>query len=131
MTFVDDLTPEVCLQLLGGGTVGRIAFVDDEGYPVVMPVNYRMHDGRIVFRTNVGTKLEQMPRHRVSFQVDEVAPDAKRGWSVLARGQAADLDIQADGDVRIDTWIPGEKDHWLSIEIADLTGRQIVNPSGA
>ena len=131
MTYVDDLTPEVCHQLLGGAQVGRVSFVDEDGYPVIMPVNYRMHDGRIVFRTNAGTKLEQMPRHRVSFQVDEVSPDARRGWSVLARGSAVDLDLASDGGVRVDTWIPGEKEHWLSIEIADVTGRQIVNPTGA
>ena len=131
MTYVDDLTPEVCHQLLGSSQVGRVSFVDEDGYPVIMPVNYRMHDGRIVVRTNAGTLLEQMPRHRVSFQVDELSPDARRGWSVLARGSAVDMDLASDGDVRVDTWVPGDKGHWLSIVIADVTGRQIVNPTGA
>jgi nitroimidazol reductase NimA-like FMN-containing flavoprotein (pyridoxamine 5'-phosphate oxidase superfamily) len=131
MTYVDDLTPEVCHQLLGSARVGRVSFVDEDGYPVIMPVNYRMHDGRIVVRTNAGTLLEQMPRHRVSFQVDEVSPDSRRGWSVLARGTAVDLDLASDSAVSVDTWVPGEKEHWLSIVIADVTGRQIVNPTGA
>ena len=47
-TYVDALTEEVCRFLLAEEDVGRIAFVDDDGYPVVLPVNYVLADDFIV-----------------------------------------------------------------------------------
>ena len=40
-----------CLRLLGRGGVGRIA-VPGRSVPTIRPVNFALHDGRIVMRTS-------------------------------------------------------------------------------
>src|SRR5579875_3383283 len=49
-----ELEPGTCLQLLQAGGVGRAVFVDERGVPTALPVNFRVIDGDIVFRTGEG-----------------------------------------------------------------------------
>src|SRR5688572_3607376 len=46
-----ELTVSECLGLLGGGVVGRVALSTRLG-PRIVPVNYAMYDGAIIFRTS-------------------------------------------------------------------------------
>jgi nitroimidazol reductase NimA-like FMN-containing flavoprotein (pyridoxamine 5'-phosphate oxidase superfamily) len=39
-----------CLRLISPGGIGRLAYLGRYGLSV-LPVNYRMHEGAIVFRT--------------------------------------------------------------------------------
>jgi uncharacterized protein len=108
--------------------VGRIAFVHD-GYPIVLPVNYDLLDGEVVFRTGLGSKLEAallgMP---VSFQVDQLDPSWEEGWSVLVKGKAEELTggerVRASR-LALRPWGPGRKPRYLRIRAAEITGRQI------
>ena len=45
-----ELEPEECWRRLASRTVGRMAYVDRDG-PVIVPLNYRVVDGRIWVRT--------------------------------------------------------------------------------
>jgi len=135
MTYVEDLTAETCRQLLAGEEVGRIAFAGDDGYPVVLPVNYRLDGDLIVFRTAEGLKLENVPLRRVAFEVDRFDPLARTGWSLLVRGYAREV-TSAIGEpyeslrnAPLAPWAPGSKDHWLAVETESITGRQIVSVS--
>ena len=46
-----ELEPSECLELLRTRSVGRVAFCAEDG-PVVLPVNYVVHEGDVVFRTS-------------------------------------------------------------------------------
>lgn len=120
------------MRLLAGEEVGRIAFADDDHYPVVLPVNYRLDDALIVFRTAEGLKLESVPLRRVAFEVDRFDPSMRTAWSVLVRGHAIEV-TSALGEpyeslrsAPLAPWAPGSKDHWVAVEIESITGRQIA-----
>ena len=131
-TYVDALTEEVCRFLLAEEDVGRIAFVDDDGYPVVLPVNYVLADEFIVFRTAPGSKLEGVPLRQVAFEVDHLSIIYRSGWSVLVQGHGQEVTTALDPqharlrDHSVEPWAPGAKDHWLAIRIERLSGRRIV-----
>ena len=136
MTDVVELTPDACMGLLAGEEVGRIAFVGEDAYPVVVPVNYRLDGSLIVFRTAEGLKLESVPLRRVAFEVDRLDPSMRTAWSVLVRGHAMEV-TSALGEpyeslrtAPLATWAPGPKDHWVAVEIESITGRQIVAAPG-
>jgi hypothetical protein len=134
MTVAEELSAEVCRFLLSSEEVGRVAFVGDDGYPVVLPVNYRLQNDVIVFRTAPGAKLDLVPMRPVAFQVDHLAPTVRAGWSVLVQGVGHDLTTAIGPEyeqMREETlvhWDPGAKDHWLGIVIHSISGRQIANP---
>jgi nitroimidazol reductase NimA-like FMN-containing flavoprotein (pyridoxamine 5'-phosphate oxidase superfamily) len=137
MTYLEDLTAETCTKLLAGEEVGRIAFAGEDGYPVVLPVNYRLDGDLIVFRTAEGLKLENVPLRRVAFEVDRFDLSAKTGWSLLVRGHAREV-TSALGEpyeslrkAPLAPWAPGSKDHWVAVETDSITGRQIVRASTA
>jgi nitroimidazol reductase NimA-like FMN-containing flavoprotein (pyridoxamine 5'-phosphate oxidase superfamily) len=132
MTDVVELTPDACTRLLAAEEVGRLAFAGDDGYPVVLPVNYRLDGALIVFRTAEGMKLESVPLRRVAFEVDRLDPSMRTGWSVLVRGHAMEV-TSALGEpyeslrsAPLAPWAPGPKEHWVAVEIESITGRQIV-----
>ncbi|MFI7708703.1 pyridoxamine 5'-phosphate oxidase family protein [Nonomuraea sp. NPDC049480] len=72
------LEREECLALVAPGGIGRVAFNGSHG-PTVLPVNYKFHDGAIVFRTSYGGPMDQDLRTGVQgvdiligFQVDRI-----------------------------------------------------------
>ena len=48
--IVELLDEAECLRLISAGGVGRIGYMGRFG-PTVLPVNYALHEGTIVFRT--------------------------------------------------------------------------------
>src|ERR1044071_6519830 len=97
--LIDDglelLTEAQCAELLASETVGRVG-VTIHGLPVILPVNYAVFDGDIVFRTSEGTKLHAATeRAIVAFEVDAHDAAAGLGWSVLVIGRSARV---ADAD---------------------------------
>ena len=52
----EELTPEECLLLLDLASVGRIG-LSVQALPVILPVNFVMHEGDVIFRVGSGTKL--------------------------------------------------------------------------
>jgi len=52
-----ELTDEECRKLLGERHLGRLALVDADG-PVILPVNYTLDEGSVVFRTDPDGKLD-------------------------------------------------------------------------
>jgi uncharacterized protein len=131
-TFVDDLTDDVCQTLLASHDVGRLAFLGDDGYPIVFPVNYAVDGDDIIVKTDHGEMYEHVPLHRVAFEVDQFDEAKHTGWNLLVRGEARDVtdshgEIYAMGLRRGPTvWAPGERHHWLAIRIERISGRQIV-----
>lgn len=123
-----DLDSDACMSLLSDNDIGRIAFVSDDT-PVILPVNYVFRSGLIVFRTDPGEKLTEIPMRRVAFEIDGRSDD--HSWSVMAQGHARDVTTalgKAYEELRdsvIDVSAPGDKSHWIAIEVTHLSGRMI------
>jgi nitroimidazol reductase NimA-like FMN-containing flavoprotein (pyridoxamine 5'-phosphate oxidase superfamily) len=120
------LTLEECMALLRTCSVGRIAVADGDGPPLVVPVNFAMDGDVVVFRTDVGSKLDQLRRHPASFEVDGIDPVHRTGWSVLVRGFAYEC---SPADVSIEPWDDGPKRHWVRLFPGSVTGRRVVRAS--
>src|SRR6187401_1644040 len=85
---LQSLTIDECVELLAARSVGRLAVNNQGDGPLVTPVNYVWSGSAVVFRTDPGTKLDALSHGPVSFQVDEIDPIHRIGWSVLVRGRA-------------------------------------------
>lgn len=133
MTNLVELDEAECSALLRSNHTGRVAFVSDDR-PLVLPVNYVVHGDLIVFRTQPGRKLAEVPMRHVAFEVDGAT--AEGSWSVLAQGFAREMtDVlgetaDAIRSLPIPVEAPGERDHWIAITISELTGRRIERGSG-
>jgi nitroimidazol reductase NimA-like FMN-containing flavoprotein (pyridoxamine 5'-phosphate oxidase superfamily) len=123
-----------CLRLIGPGGIGRIAYVGRFG-PAVLPVNYKLRDEAIVFRTAEHGPLDEDLRtgianadYRVAFEIDEIDLAAGRGWSVLVQGpahhvQGAELD--AARGTGVEPWAPGDRELFVQIVPSRITGRRV------
>ena len=75
-------------ELLRLGEVGRVG-ITIGALPAIFPVNYRVIDGAIVFRTSPGSKMSAAAAGAVvAFEVDDYQLADRTGWSVLAVGPA-------------------------------------------
>jgi uncharacterized protein len=122
-----------CLRLLATDEIGRLAVVV-ANTPLVVPVNYALDGDAVVFRTDPGTKLDQGPRARASFEVDCFDRVERRGWSVIATGRLEEVthfDAATFERVRgldVDPWAAGEKAHWMRLQPDRVTGRRLPGP---
>ncbi|HET9075710.1 MAG TPA: pyridoxamine 5'-phosphate oxidase family protein [Acidimicrobiales bacterium] len=131
---IEVLSEAQCSDLLAAHHFGRIGVVSG-GAPVILPVNYVFHDGRIAIRTERGTKLSAAALSQVAFEIDGVDEGERTGWSVLVRGTGYDVTDSVDEvsatlrEAAVDTWAPGERDNWIRVEPTSITGRRISNGS--
>jgi nitroimidazol reductase NimA-like FMN-containing flavoprotein (pyridoxamine 5'-phosphate oxidase superfamily) len=51
---------ELDVRLISAGGIGRIAY-QSRFSPAVLPVNYKWHDGAVVFRTTFSTRTLSLP----------------------------------------------------------------------
>lgn len=130
---VQVLTENQCLALLNSHDLGRIAFELDRRIEI-FPINYAMDGALIVFRTSPGTKLEHVPHSAVGFEVDGWDPESGIGWSVVAKGAAAEVTTDVGRVSEHLRWAPvhpvapGERYHWLAIKPTEITGRRFRVP---
>jgi uncharacterized protein len=109
--------------------VGRVGLIVD-GRPLILPVNYMVDRGTVVFCTAAGTKLNAIVGGAdVAFEVDEHRSLRQAGWSVLVRGRAeivtdgADLAHLRAGPLR--PWARGARANWVRIPLEEVSGRRI------
>jgi nitroimidazol reductase NimA-like FMN-containing flavoprotein (pyridoxamine 5'-phosphate oxidase superfamily) len=115
--------------------VGRIAYASRYG-PAVLPVNYRLHDGAIVFRTAEHGALDQDLRtgidgadYTVAFEIDNYDLAAREGWSVLLQGPAhhvTDEDRAWAEQAGVESWPDGDRELFVRIVPSRITGRRIA-----
>lgn len=118
-----------CDHRLGAHHIGRVAVLAGD-QPLVLPVNYGVDRGDVVFRSAVGTKLHAAIGHRVAFEIDGLDPLTHGGWSVLVVG-AAEIESRPGDRERLEalplgTWAPGRKPIWVRVRATSVTGRRIV-----
>lgn len=128
---LQELTKGECFDLLARETLGRVAFVYDLG-PVALPVNFVVDRYMVVFRTDEGAKLDASRGSRVAFEVDGTDIAAQCGWSVVVRGEAAEVtdpvELARLRKLRLSVWAPGAKNRYVRILPSKLTGRRISAP---
>jgi nitroimidazol reductase NimA-like FMN-containing flavoprotein (pyridoxamine 5'-phosphate oxidase superfamily) len=134
MTLIDNgleiLSPEQCHALLRRNTVGRVA-VTVAALPAIFPVNYAVLDGRIIFRTGEGTKLQAaLDKAVVAFQIDHFDGSAASGWSVMAVGLAEEItdagDLASAEGLGLVPFATGDRSRYVGIEPEFVSGRRIV-----
>ena len=119
------------MRLLASVPVGRVGVTID-ALPAVLPVNFVVSDGAVVFRTIPGTKLDSSTTDAVvAFEVDSYGTaDDPGGWSVLVRGVARELTDRtalASAGQMLESWaLDGDADRFIRIEPTLLTGRRII-----
>jgi nitroimidazol reductase NimA-like FMN-containing flavoprotein (pyridoxamine 5'-phosphate oxidase superfamily) len=124
-----------CLRLIAAGGVGRIGYTGRFG-PTILPVNFVLHERTIVFRTGQDSPMGEDLRtgiayaeYKVAFEVDEISPATKEGWSILIQGSAHHVDSESElAEVRrsgVQAWAGGEKDLFIRIVPDRITGRRI------
>lgn len=128
---LEALGAEECIRLLEEhpARVGRVAIAGPR--PVILPVNYAIDNGEVVFRTASGTKLNAaMGNTFVAFEVDHVTPEWKNGWSVLVRGQSREVtdpeEIKRLSRLPLHSWAAGDKEHFVRISSGIVSGRRLL-----
>jgi hypothetical protein len=123
----EELDRAECLHLLEGQVIGRVAVADRDAAPLVVPVNFVLLNDWVIFRTDYGTKfrLAVLAERPVTFEVDEVDPDRRIGWSVLVQGPASELSEWEASGLDLRPWAPGHKAHFVKLVPTAVTGRRL------
>jgi nitroimidazol reductase NimA-like FMN-containing flavoprotein (pyridoxamine 5'-phosphate oxidase superfamily) len=125
-----ELSRQECWDLLESTTFGRVA-VTVGTTPDIFPVNYRVHDGEILVRTEAGTKLAASTlMSAVAFEIDAHDNVTHTGWSVVAKGHGREPttleERLAFDDLDLEPWVDAPKTRWLAITPYEVTGRRIA-----
>jgi nitroimidazol reductase NimA-like FMN-containing flavoprotein (pyridoxamine 5'-phosphate oxidase superfamily) len=123
------LSRKECLTLLATRQVGRLG-VSIEALPAILPVNFRLLEGRIIVRTVPGTKLDAaVAQAVVAFEVDDYDPEGSWGWSVLVRGAGNEItkpdELEAVKALPLRSWAfdEGTASRFLAIDTTVVSGR--------
>ena len=118
-----------CLSLMGSTSVGRVAFVDEDG-PVVLPVNYVLDGGTVLFCTSAANTIgRHLDSATVAFEVDEFDDYTQSGWSVLVRGTATFVpphELARGGALQPFAWPEGRRTQVVRVTPRSVTGRRLL-----
>jgi nitroimidazol reductase NimA-like FMN-containing flavoprotein (pyridoxamine 5'-phosphate oxidase superfamily) len=125
------LTDDQARKLLATAEVGRVG-ITMGALPAIFPVNYRLIDGAIVFRTAPGSKMSAAAEGAViAFEVDDYQLADRSGWSVLAVGTAQVIDdpelAARVADAGLEPFAGGPRTTIVRIEPTFLSGRRLVH----
>ena len=137
--MLEELDEAECLRLIASGGIGRIGYSGRYG-PTVMPVNYRIYEGTIVFRTAQDSATDEDLRtgianaeFKVAFEIDDFDTAARTGWNVLIQGSAhhveSDAERAAVAGAGVDPWPGGDRELFLRIIPTRVTGRRVSQAS--
>ena len=123
-----------CLELLATGGVGRLVFTSRYGL-TALPVAYKI-DGRSivlgtwdpVFDEDLRTGIAYAD-YQVAVEADQIDPQAREGWFVLARGAAHHLDTEAERapiiDAGLEPWIEEAPPHYIRVTPTTIFGQRV------
>jgi hypothetical protein len=127
MPALHELDPVQCERLLRRGTLGRVGLWTPPG-PLILPVNYAVHEDAVVIRTSAtGTLARYGDDRQIVFEVDTVEEERWRGWSVLAHGRGLlvnDPEPRPPGE-QARPWAGGDRSAELRLHWTGLTGRRV------
>lgn len=109
--------------------MGRVG-ISVKALPVVLPVNFAVVDGTVIFRTVEGTKLKAATAGTVvAFEADGYKDDGRSGWSVLIQGVAGVIRDPAElaslATLPIEAWaLDAAADRYVQIRPTTISGRR-------
>jgi nitroimidazol reductase NimA-like FMN-containing flavoprotein (pyridoxamine 5'-phosphate oxidase superfamily) len=131
---IEELDEAESLRLISAGGIGRIAYQSRFG-PAVLPVNYKWHDGVVVFRTTRHSALDEDLQtgiaggdYLVAFEIDEIDTAGRQGWSVLIQGPAhhvSEDERKSAERAGVEPWPAGDRELFIRIVPNRVTGRRI------
>ncbi|MFG2299409.1 helix-turn-helix domain-containing protein [Actinacidiphila glaucinigra] len=125
---MEEMPSQECWTRLSGHDVGRIALTTGGGHPAVVPVNYAVVDGAIVYRTAPDAPPSLAKGSEIAFEVDQLDACLSAGWSVLVLGVAEHV-VDPEDTRALEThpgpWSGGEDDLWIRIVPTHVTGSLI------
>jgi nitroimidazol reductase NimA-like FMN-containing flavoprotein (pyridoxamine 5'-phosphate oxidase superfamily) len=132
---IEDLGEDECLRLMAQGGVGRIAYQSRFG-PAVLPVNYKLHEGAVLFRTAQDSPLDEDLQtgiagadYMVAFEIDDIDIPGRQGWSVLIQGSAhrvqGDAERASAMQAGVEPWPGGQRELFVRIVPSRITGRRV------
>jgi uncharacterized protein len=123
------LDTATCLELLGTLDVGRCAWVGDDGRVVVLPVNFAIEDGDVIFRSAAGAKLAAARAGQsFSFEGDDLEPALRTGWSVLVTGRASEVrdPVEAARLAQlVHPWSRDQRPNVVRLHAEQISGRRL------
>jgi uncharacterized protein len=123
------LGESACWALLPTSGVGRLAWADPAGQIMVVPVNYGLDGRTVVLRTGDSTLLDAArTARRCAFQVEDLEPGLRSGWTVLIDGtlvEVEDEDIADRIGPLVDPWLREPEPHVLLLQVIGVTGRSL------
>jgi nitroimidazol reductase NimA-like FMN-containing flavoprotein (pyridoxamine 5'-phosphate oxidase superfamily) len=133
--ILEELTEAESLGLIEQAEIGRIGFSGRYG-PIVLPVNYKVVDGSVVFRVAVGSSIGEDLRtgiadaeYKVAFEIDEIDAATRTGWSVMIQGAAHHVDDEQERQAvlaaGIEPWPGGQREQFVQIRPTVISGRRI------
>jgi nitroimidazol reductase NimA-like FMN-containing flavoprotein (pyridoxamine 5'-phosphate oxidase superfamily) len=132
-TRLIELERDECLGLLAGAFFGRVA-VNSPGWPPLMrPVFYVFDQSTqsVVFRSAEGSKLTSLLRsERAAFEVDQIDPGERLGWSVIVIGPAEEItsghELERLRRLQLQPHAAGALTHCMRIRATVVSGRRLV-----
>jgi uncharacterized protein len=122
------LSRRECVGLLAGQQIGRVVFTE-RALPAVVPVTFAVHDDAVVMCTAADTRLAAAATRGVlAFQVDDIDPSTRSGWSVVVVGVAELVDDHAEQArlrLVLQPWVPGRNVVFIRLPLKVVTGRRI------
>lgn len=119
------------LDLVRGSRIGRLCVIDG-GFPIAVPVNYRLteQDGKevIVVRTAANTMIARY-EGLASLEIDHIDLAAGSAWSVIVRGNLRRvLGTHTLPDPA--PIITVDRHQWTTLTVQAMSGRRfIIQPS--
>jgi nitroimidazol reductase NimA-like FMN-containing flavoprotein (pyridoxamine 5'-phosphate oxidase superfamily) len=128
---LERLNEAECMELLADGGVARLVFTSRYG-PTALPVTYKIDGGSIVlgmwdpvFDEDLRTGIADAD-YQVGVEADQIDPQAREGWIVLARGAAHHLDTEAERapviDAGLEPWIEEVPAHYIRVTPTTVFG---------
>ena len=126
---LEELSRAECLRLLATVPIGRISYTR-QALPAVDLVNFTLHGGAVVIRTDAGGKLAAATRRTVvAFQADNIDLLLRSGWSVTVVGRCEEVtdagEIAQLDRLGLESWAPGTRNHFIRIVPGIVTGRRL------
>lgn len=130
MSSLQVIDEHECRHLLARASLGRLGF-SARSLPVVLPVNYVVEDGRLLFATEAPSIVAAAINADVAcLEIDDHDPIDHTGWSVLVTGQLNEVPPEEADDLSsrlpLPLWRPMPMPHLLELSIDMISGRRLT-----
>ena len=131
-TGLEVITLTECVRYLQSAEIARVAYVVD-GSVQMYPVNYAWDGEAMIFRCEPDSHMARAAGREFVAEIDGIDARGRKGWSVIARGHATVVDPEKSPELAAQLktlalypWANGDKEIWLRMIPAPLTGRRVA-----